>query len=160
MARQTVVQLIDDLDGSEAQGTVAFGLDGTNYEIDLSDQHASALRDAFAPYVAHGQKVGRLLARGHRAVTPRGVAPARADRQQAAAIREWARASGYTVSDRGRISAEITQAFQAAGGKPVPPAEPEPAPRAKAKPRTRRGSSAPKADAKPRTRRGSSAPKG
>ena len=146
MARQTVVQLIDDLDGSEAQGTVAFGLDGTNYEIDLSGQHASGLRDAFAPYVAHGRKVGRPSARGHRALTPRGMAPARADRQQAAAIRVWARASGYTVSDRGRISAEITQAFQAAGGKPVPPAEPEPAPKAKAKPRTRRGSSAPKAE--------------
>jgi Lsr2 len=124
MARQTVVQLIDDLDGSEAQGAVAFGLDGTGYEIDLSSKHAKELRDVLALYVAHGRKVGRIPR--HRALRlVGGRAPARADREQVAAIREWARASGYKVSDRGRLSAEVMEAFHTSGGKPKV-SEPEP----------------------------------
>jgi hypothetical protein len=141
MARKTVVQFIDDLDGSEAAGTVTFGLDGTNYEIDLSDSHAAELRDAVARYIAAARKVGRAAPRGRALRVVPAAAPARADREQSAAIREWARASGYKVSDRGRISAEITEAFHAAGGKTVKAAEPAPAAKPEktaAKPRRRR----------------------
>lgn len=113
MAQKVQVLLLDDLDGAEADQTVRFGLDGSSYEIDLSDSNAESLRDVLATYVAHGRKVGRASLVG----TPRATAvkgtrvPARVDREQTQAIREWARKNGHPVSDRGRIPSVIIEAY-------------------------------------------------
>lgn len=118
MAQRTTVTLIDDIDGSEADETVEFGVDGVSYEIDLSDRNASALRDQLAEYVAHARRRGRTT--GRRATASARASRASsssttADREQNKAIRDWARNHGYTVSERGRIPAEISQAYHRAG---------------------------------------------
>jgi Lsr2 len=95
---------IDDLDGSAAEGTVRFGLDGTDYEIDLNARHAQALRDALARYV----RAARRPARGGRRASPIWV-----DRTD---VRQWARAQGIEVKDRGRVPAELVVKFKAATG--------------------------------------------
>ena len=114
MAQQTTVRFIDDLDGSDAAGTFDFAIDGRQYQIDLSDENATKLRDALAPYVGAARKAGGR-ARG-RAVRQTAVAdkPARSNREQTAAIRDWARANGHQVNDRGRISKSVMDAYQAA----------------------------------------------
>ncbi len=115
MAQITEVRLVDDLDKSEASETVTFGLDGVEYEIDLSDDHARALRESFADFIPAARKVtkgsGAPQARARRSS---GGAPVRADRAQTQAIREWARANGHTVSDRGRIPGKVIVEFEAA----------------------------------------------
>ncbi len=107
MAQKVNIVLVDDIDGTDATQTVVFGLDGTSYEIDLNDSHASALREALAPYVGHGRKVGRAARRGARAAAATGGASAKE-------IREWARDNGFTVPERGRIPADVREAFDAA----------------------------------------------
>ena len=108
MAQKVNIVLVDDIDGSEASETVSFGLDGASYEIDLNDKNAAALRDALATYVGHGRKVGTGARRGRRAGGASAGGPS------AKEIREWARANGYDVPDRGRVSAEVRQAYDAA----------------------------------------------
>ena len=117
MAQKVVVSLVDDIDESEADETVEFGIDGSSYEIDLSEGNASALRDTLADYVAHARRSGRA-SRGQAAKSgPSNPAPARAagrasvDREQNRAVREWARKQGMTVSERGRIPSEVTEAY-------------------------------------------------
>ena len=108
MAQKVQVVLEDDLDGGTADETVVFGLDGTSYEIDLNKKNAAKLRDALAPWVAAGRRTGGSRGGGRRG---RG----RASRgSQAGDVRTWARANGYQVSERGRISAEIQAAYAAA----------------------------------------------
>jgi hypothetical protein len=113
MAQQVTVSLVDDLSGSRADETVAFGLDGKFYEIDLSESNAEKLRDVLAQFVGVARKAGRTARSASRADA--GVAvPARAvavDREQNQAIREWARKRGMKVSDRGRIPSEVTDAY-------------------------------------------------
>ena len=118
MAIITTTTLVDDLDGTEAADTVAFALDGVAYEIDLNEENAEKLREALAGYVAGARRVdgGR---RAGRAKAAKPTKPARGprtapDREQTAAIREWARANGYEVSERGRLSANVLTAFEAA----------------------------------------------
>ena len=114
MAQQTTVRFIDDLDGSDASGTFDFAIDGRQYQIDLSDENAAKLRDALAPYVGAARKAGGR-ARGRVArQTVVADKPARSSRDQTAAIREWARENGHQVSDRGRISKSVMDAYQAA----------------------------------------------
>ena len=108
MAQRVNVVLVDDIDGSDAVETVSFGLDGVEYEIDLSDKHAGQLRDALALYVGHGRRATRRRGSGRRT---RGSDSGGAS---AADIREWARQNGYEVSERGRVSAEVRQAYEAA----------------------------------------------
>jgi hypothetical protein len=111
MAQKTIVQLIDDLDQGAAEETVSFGLDGTNYEIDLSAKNAAKLRDALANYVANARRAGRS---GSRPVSsPRRSRGARGDREQTQAIREWARKNGHKVGEKGRIPAHILEAYHA-----------------------------------------------
>lgn len=121
MAQKVVVSLVDDLDESEADETVEFGIDGTTYEIDLSDTNASALRDSLADYVAHARKLSgrrrsssRSAATGPGAPARRGGGRASVDREQNQAIREWARKQGMTVSERGRIPSEVSEAYHKA----------------------------------------------
>ena len=107
MAQKTV--LIDDLDGGPASATVTFALDGTTYEIDLSDDNAAKLRDDLGSWIGHARIGGGGARRGPRPSTRRPASKA-----DNAAIRVWARENGRSVSDRGRIPAEIVDAYHAA----------------------------------------------
>ena len=104
MAQRTQVRYVDDIDGSEADGTVRFGLGGADYEIDLSKQHADQLAAAIGPYVQAARKVS-----SRRPV--RGARPARHDQS---AVRAWAREQGLPVSDRGRIPADVLAQYESA----------------------------------------------
>ena len=110
MAQKVTVSLIDDLDGDRADETVEFGIDGKNYEIDLSGENAEKLRDALASYVAAARRPGGR----RRASGPANTAASRrpsVDREQNQAIRDWARKRGMKVSDRGRIPADVLDAY-------------------------------------------------
>ena len=111
MAQKIQTLLIDDLDGSEAEGTVRFGLDGADYEIDLNAEHAQALRDALARYVGAARRAGGGMRR-----PARGGRRARADGVDSTQVREWAKAQGIEVKDRGRVPAELVVKFKAATG--------------------------------------------
>jgi hypothetical protein len=105
MAQKVHITLEDDLDGGEAAETVAFGLDGRSYEIDLNTKNAKALRDALAKYVAAGRRAG-----GRSAAARRRTQVGTSARE----IRDWARSNGHKVPDRGRIPSEVREAFEAA----------------------------------------------
>jgi Lsr2 len=106
MATKIAVALEDDLDGGPADRTVRFGIDGSEYEIDLSKKNAKTFRKGLAPFVEHARRAGR--GQRHR--------PARtsSDRGRGGDIRAWARARGIPVSDRGRIPASIAEQYEAA----------------------------------------------
>ena len=109
MAQQFQVRFIDDLDGTdlgETSNTISFAVEGKEYSIDLSDDNAQAFREAVAPYIDAGHRVT-----GSKARTARKTAATSGDTK---AIREWARNNGYDVSDRGRIPADVMQAYAAA----------------------------------------------
>ena len=123
MARKVQVILSDDLDDSiSADETVTFSLDGTTYEIDLSDKNAAEMRDVFAKYVDAARKVSSRGTRASGAGRSRATGGAstgnggggRMDREQAGAIRDWARKNGHEVSDRGRIPGSVVEAYEAA----------------------------------------------
>ena len=114
MAQQVTVTLVDDLDGSRADETVEFGLDGVSYQIDLSDGNATKLRDALADFVASARRSGGRK-RATKAVPAGKPRPAAADREQNQAIREWARKQGRKVSDRGRIPADVLEDYHRQG---------------------------------------------
>lgn len=103
MAQRVQIILEDDLDGGAAEHTVLFGLDGAEYEIDLSEGNASKLRDALAPFVSHGRKTGGRRKRGTRQVAA-----------DLSAVRAWAASNGHKVSSRGRIPGPVMEAFQEA----------------------------------------------
>lgn len=108
MAQKVHILLVDDLDGTDATESVAFGLDGTSYEIDLNEKNAAKLREALSLYVGHARKVASAKGRGRRST-------AAADNSNSAReIRDWARSNGMTVPDRGRVSADVRAAFEAA----------------------------------------------
>ena len=111
MAQRVNVVLVDDIDGSDAEETVSFALDGVDYEIDLSDQHAGELRNAISLYIGHARRTG-----GRRKSGRRASAPAASDDggASAAEIRAWARENGWDVPERGRVSAEVREAYAAA----------------------------------------------
>jgi hypothetical protein len=112
MAQRIQAYFIDDIDGSEAEGTVRFGLDGAEYEIDLSTGHAKELRDTFARYT---QAARRTTGAGSRRARRERNAPA--DRPSSTEVRTWAREQGIEVKDRGRIPAEVVVKFRAATSK-------------------------------------------
>jgi hypothetical protein len=112
MAQITEVRLLDDLDGGEAAESVSFSLDGKSYEIDLSEKHAAALRDAFAPFVSSARRAGGTTVAAAR---PRMSTRAGRPRAETAAIREWASANGMEVSARGRISSTVLEAYENRG---------------------------------------------
>ncbi|WP_232661570.1 histone-like nucleoid-structuring protein Lsr2 [Pseudonocardia sp. TRM90224] len=110
MAQIREVRLIDDLDGDAADETVEFGIDGRSYEIDLSETNAKKLRDALADFVASARKAGGSTRRRGGGAAGAVRRPA-IDREQNQAIRDWARKRGMKVSDRGRIPAEVLEAY-------------------------------------------------
>ncbi|WP_163543687.1 histone-like nucleoid-structuring protein Lsr2 [Occultella kanbiaonis] len=107
MAQKVRVLLIDDIDGSDAVETVTFALDGVTYEIDLNETNAAAIRESFASWVGHARRSG-----GRRSTsTARRSSGSSRGNSDAGKIREWARENGFQVSDRGRVSAEIREAY-------------------------------------------------
>jgi Lsr2 len=109
VAQKIQTLFIDDLDGSPAEGTVRFALDGTSYEIDLSGEHAQALRGALSRYIGAARRA------------PGTQRPARSRRRKPSAgdpdsteVRDWARSQGIDVKDRGRIPAGLVVKFKAA----------------------------------------------
>jgi hypothetical protein len=112
MAQKIQTMLVDDIDGSEAEGTVRFGLDSAEYEIDLSAEHVLALRDALARYVAAARRSranGRYPVRSGRSALAGGL--------KTADIREWARAQDIKIKDRRRVPAEVLTRFREATGR-------------------------------------------
>jgi nucleoid-associated protein Lsr2 len=107
MAQRTIVHLVDDVTGEDADETVAFALDGQPYEIDLSAANASRLRDALSEFVGSARKASG----GTQRTTRRSSA-----RRSGATgdVRSWARDNGYQISERGRIPSSVIEAYQAA----------------------------------------------
>lgn len=108
MASRTITTLTDDIDGGDAVQTVTFSFNGTQYEIDLSEKNVDKMVKALQPYTTAARKDG-----GRRSGTGR-TSNSGAERDQLAKIREWDRANGHQVSDRGRISAAVQEAYHAA----------------------------------------------
>ena len=108
MAQKIQTFLIDDIDGSEAEATVAFALHGTRYEIDLSTSHAKELRTALTPYIDAGRK---LTGAGRRSQRPA------ANGISTTEVRAWAKARGLEVKERGRIPADVITQYRADTGK-------------------------------------------
>ena len=106
MAQRVQIQYVDDLDGSEAKETVAFTVDGVSYEIDLSEQNAESFRDALRAYTDKARRVG-----GRKAASGKSNRAAASPSDESRAIREWAQSNGYQVSGRGRIPAELREAY-------------------------------------------------
>jgi hypothetical protein len=112
MAQKVEVTLIDDLDGGKADETITFGLSGTQYEIDLSEANAGKLRQGLAKYIEAARKESTSrqgLHRGARKVTA-------ADGPNTSDVREWAKAEGYEISERGRVAKDLIIKFQEAHG--------------------------------------------
>ena len=110
MAQRVVTELTDDTNGKPADETVTFGLDGREYEIELTAKNAAALRKAFDVYVAHGRRIG-----GRRPRSAGASGPARSKSDlDTKAVREWANNNGHKVSERGRIPSSVIDAYQAA----------------------------------------------
>ena len=107
MVQRVSVGLVDDIDGGEAVETVTFGLDGATYEIDLSAENSAKLRSALAEWIGAGRRGGR------KAVATRSAKGGNRN-SDAAAIRAWASANGHKVSERGRIPADVREAYEAA----------------------------------------------
>ncbi|MCG8917795.1 Lsr2 family protein [Actinokineospora sp. PR83] len=111
MAQKVTVSLVDDLDGSIAEETVEFGLDGASYQIDLSSDNAEKLREALADFIDSARRSGGRKRLPGKVAVGRAPRTASADREQNQAIREWARKQGMKVSDRGRIPSEVLDAY-------------------------------------------------
>lgn len=110
MAQRTILELVDDLDGGNADETVTFALDGVEFEIDLSADNAARLRDTLAEFVGHARRVGGRKQRGASTQKP-ATGNGKPDTQ---AVREWARSQGETVAERGRVPQALVIRFQEA----------------------------------------------
>ena len=108
MAQRIQTLLIDDLDGGEAAGTVRFGLDGAEYEIDLSAAHSEELRKGLERYLAHARRAGGAAKGAARSRRGGAVDTAR--------VREWAKEQGIDVKDRGRVPPDVVEQYQRAAG--------------------------------------------
>lgn len=107
MASKTTVELLDDITGKPAAETITFGIDGSEFEIDLTEKNAKALRKALVPFADAGRRVSGRLTRGNVKPVAIGV-----DNQ---AVRAWAASNGIELSTRGRIPSHIIEQYRAAG---------------------------------------------
>jgi Lsr2 len=114
MAQRIVTELTDDTNGKPADETVTFALDGREYEIDLTSKNAAALRKAFDVYVKHGRRVGGRRPRSTGSSGGGGAASRSKSDVDTKSVRQWATENGYELSSRGRIPANIVEAYQAA----------------------------------------------
>ncbi len=106
MAKKVTVALEDDLDGGPAAETVRFGLDRSEYEIDLNKRNATAFRKQITPFIEHARRAGKGQ--------PRRPVRTTSSRQRSGAIRAWAKDQGISVSERGRIPASVIQQYESA----------------------------------------------
>ncbi len=124
MAKRTIIQMTDDLDGSEAAETIRFGIDGTSFEIDLSGANAAKLRAALKPYVEAAPKSGRRpdpAWSGTNGYKPKRTSQERDNRKEKLAeIRRWAAENRIKVNDRGRVAESVVAAFRAGNPNLVP----------------------------------------
>lgn len=112
MSKRTVVMLEDDVDGGDAEETVSFALDDVAYVIDLNTKNAAALRDALSPWIGHARKTARpQRVAGASGASTRRRSGGRSDLSE---VRSWGKANGFSVSERGRVSQELQQAYDAA----------------------------------------------
>lgn len=123
---KVLVTLIDDLDGTEADETVSFSLDGADYAIDLSQPNAEALRQIFADYVQHGRRTAARPKRPAKPRTTKAPTPPR-NRAVSANIRKWAREQGIELAAVGRIPGDVRRRYMRRNrktnkGKSAPPA--------------------------------------
>jgi hypothetical protein len=112
MAKRTIAKYFSDLSGVEIESnspTVYFAIDGTSYEVDLTDEEQTRLREAVAPYAA----VGRRAAGGRRSSTS-SASSRSTDGPSPKDVRAWAVEQGLDVPSRGRIPAEISDAYASA----------------------------------------------
>jgi hypothetical protein len=116
VAKQTVVTLTDDIDGSEAAEPVEFGIDDYLYSIDLSAAHAEELRDRLTAYQELGTRLGRYSARSVAPAAPKR-AVRRGDRDRNLDIRRWAEANSLPIKARGKISDTVIAQYEAAHAK-------------------------------------------
>jgi hypothetical protein len=112
MAQKVIREFVDDIDGSEAERTFTFAVDGTHYEIDLSTQNIKEFHEAIAGFVESARKV--KASGSSRQARKASTRASSRSREQTQAVREWARQQGHRVNDRGRIPAAIQQAFDQA----------------------------------------------
>jgi len=112
MAQRVIREFIHDIDGSEAERTFTFAVDGIDYEIDLSTQNIKEIHEAVAGFVESARKV--KAGGGSRRVRRTSISASGRSREQIQAVREWARQQGHSINDRGRIPASIQQAFDQA----------------------------------------------
>jgi hypothetical protein len=112
MAQKVIREFVDDIDGSEAERTFTFAIDGTHYEIDLSTQNIKEFHEAIAGFVESARKV--KASGNSRQPRKASTSDSGRSREQTQAVRKWARQQGHSVNDRGRIPAAILQAFDQA----------------------------------------------
>lgn len=112
MAQRTIVQMTDDIDGSEAAETVLFGLDSQQYEIDLNEAHAQDLREVLSPFISVARKAGGGGSSRGRASSISPPKQRGGSDIDPKAVRAWAEANGVQVSPRGRISAEVLEQYK------------------------------------------------
>ncbi|MEO7195774.1 MAG: Lsr2 family protein [Pseudonocardiaceae bacterium] len=111
VARKVITTLVCDVTGAEAAETINFGIDGKMYEIDLAENHAGILRDILGDYVEVARRAGKLTTTSTGSRRSAAVSGERARRPDLSEVRAWARQEGYSVSARGRVSAEVLTAF-------------------------------------------------
>lgn len=139
MATHQTILFVDDMDGVELtpkdETGFRFAVDGVVYAIDLTAERAQAFRDFVQPYVAVATRVGKLPTTGPYVVRGSNAkSPTQAERDRMRAVREWARAEGWTLADKGRIPTDVVTAYDAAGGKPTTRAAAAPSTPAKVTP--------------------------
>lgn len=117
MAKKVIEVFTDDIDGSKADDTVKFALDGTAYEIDLNGEHAEELRTDLARWIVKARRIGRVTRIGRQPPQSFRTGGSGIDPAQRRAIREWALAKGHRVSDRGRIPEQILAKYEAEAGR-------------------------------------------
>jgi hypothetical protein len=114
VAQKTILVLEDDLDGGEADETVTFSLDGVSYEIDLSEGNAKKLRDSLTPFVGSARRTGGRAISGRGRSRAAAAAGGASRSGRSAEIRAWAKGQGIPVNERGRIPAEVVEAYEKA----------------------------------------------
>ena len=114
MAQKVITEFIDDIDGSAAERTFTFAVDGINYEIDLSAENIAEFNSAIGGFVESARKITGSRSNTGRRTRSAGADGGRQPREQTRAVREWARQHGHHISNRGRIPASIQQAFDQA----------------------------------------------
>lgn len=114
MAQKVITEFIDDIDGSPAERTFTFAVDGTNYEIDLSTENIAEFKSAIGGFIESARKVKGSRSSNGRRTQNAGANGGRQSREQTQAVRDWARQQGHNISNRGRIPSSIQQAFDEA----------------------------------------------